>query len=141
MDKLNLSLSFNQKLETYVGNTGDVVNKAQLFDANLAQHLVIAKKVIPVLVDFSNKMEELLDEMRVLFDGLLPKVPPVATENLPDISGEIPSLTRWEKDAATETPTKPDQPGPSAPIERRKPVVTPKPKKTQNSLLNQLKTL
>ena len=36
LDKLNLSLAFNQKLETYVGNTGDVVNKAQLFDANLA---------------------------------------------------------------------------------------------------------
>ena len=117
VDKLNLSLAFNQKLETYVGNTGDVVNKAQLFDANLAQHPVTAKKVIPVLVDFADKMEELLDEMRVLFDGLLPKVPPVAAENLPDISSEIPSLTGWGKDAATETPTKPDQPGPSASIQ------------------------
>ena len=113
VDKLNLSLAFNQKLEAYVGNTGDVVNKAQLFDANLAQHPVTAKKVIPVLVDFADKMEELLDEMRVLFDGLLPEVPPLAAENLPDISGEIPSLTGWGKDAATETPTKPDQSGPS----------------------------
>ena len=26
LDKLNLSLAFNQKLETYVGHTGDVVN-------------------------------------------------------------------------------------------------------------------
>ena len=60
-------------------------------------------------------MEELLDEMRVLFDGLLPEVPPLAAENLPDISGEIPSLTGWGKDAATETPTKPDQPGPTKP--------------------------
>ena len=93
VDKLNLSLAFNQKLETYVGHTGDVVNKAQLFDANLAQHPVTAKKVIPVLVDFADKMEELLDEMRVMFDGLLPEVPPVAAENLPDISSEIPSLT------------------------------------------------
>ena len=114
VDKLNLSLAFNQKLETYVENTGDVVNKAQLFDANLVQHPVTAKKVIPVLVDFADKMEELLDEMRVLFDGLLPEVPPVAAENLPDISGEIPSLTGWGKDATTETPTKLDQPGPSA---------------------------
>ena len=48
VDKLNLSLAFNQKLEAYIGNTEDVVNKAQLFDANLAQHPVIAKKVIPV---------------------------------------------------------------------------------------------
>ena len=117
MDKLNLSLAFNQKLETYVGHTGDVVNKAQLFDANLAQHPVTTKKVIPVLVDFANKMEELLDEMRVLFDRLLPEIPPVAAENLPDISSEIPSLTGWGKDGTTETPTKPDQPGPSTPIQ------------------------
>ena len=115
LDKLNLSLAFNQKLETYVGNSGDVVNKAQLIDANLAQHRVTTKKVIPVLVDFADKMEELLDEMRVLFDGLLPEVPPVAAENLPDISGEIPSLTRWGKDGTTETPTKPHQPGPFEP--------------------------
>ena len=93
------------------------MNKAQLFDANLAQHPVTAKKVILVLVDFADKMEELLDEMRVLFDGLLPDVPPVAAENLRDISGEIPSLTGWGKDGTTETPTKPDQPGPSEPIQ------------------------
>ena len=125
MDKLNLSLAFNQKLEAYVGNTGDVVNKAQLFDANLAQHPVTAKKVIPVLVDFADKMEELLNEMRVLFDGLLPEVLPLAAENLPDISGEIPSLIGWGKDAATETPTKPDQPGPSEP--RREEVAPARP--------------
>ena len=87
LDKLNLSLAFNQKLETYVGHTGDVVNKAKLFDANLAKNPITAGKVIPVLVDFAEKMEELLDEMRVLFDGLQPEVPPIAAENLPDISG------------------------------------------------------
>ena len=92
-----------------------MINKAQLFDANLTQHPVTAKKVIPVLVDFVDKMEELLDEMRVFFDGLLPEVPPVAAEKLPDISGEIPSLTGWGKDGITETPTKPDQSGPSEP--------------------------
>ena len=92
LDKLNLSLAFNQKLETYVGHTGDVVNKAKLFDANLAKNPVTAQKVIPVLVDFAEKMEELLDKMRILFDGLQPEVPPVTVENLPDISGEIPSL-------------------------------------------------
>ena len=51
--------------------------------------------------------------MRVLFDGRLPEVPPVAAENLPEISGEVPSLTGWGKDETTRTPTKPDQPGPS----------------------------
>ena len=113
LDKLNLSLAFNQKLETYVGNTGDVVKKAKLFDANLAKNPVTVGKVIPVLVDFAEKMEELLDEMRVLFDGLQPEVPPVAEENLPDISGEIPSLIGWGKEGTMETPTKPDQLGAS----------------------------
>ena len=127
LDKLNLSLAFNQKLETYVGHTGDVVNKAQLFDANLAQHPIAAKKVIPVLMDFANKMEELLDEMRILFDGLQPEVPLVAAENLPDISGEIPSLIGWGKDGTTETPTKPDQTGPSEPIQEKEASVRPKP--------------
>ena len=127
LDKLNLSLAFNQKLETYVGHTGDVVNKAQLFDANLAQHPVAAKKVIPVFVDFADKMEELLDEIRTLFDGLQPKVPPVAAENLPDISGEISSLTGWGRDGTTETPTKPDQPGPSEPIQEKEAQARPEP--------------
>ena len=127
VDKLNLSLAFNQKLEAYVGNTGDVVNKAQLFDANLAQHPVTAKKVIPVLVDFADKMEELLDEMRVFFDGLLPEVPPVAAKNLPDISGEVPSLTGWGKDGTTEIPTKPDQPGSSAPNQEEEAPTRPEP--------------
>ena len=95
------------------------MNKAQLFDANLAQHPVAAKKVIPVLVDFADKMEELLDEMRTLFDGLQLEVPPVAAENLPDILGEIPSLTGWGRDGTTETPTKPDQLGPSEPIQEK----------------------
>ena len=113
LDKLNLSLAFNQKLETSVGHTGDVVNKAKLFDANLAKNPVTAGKVIPVLVAFAEKMEELLDEMRILFDGLQPEVPPIAADNLPDISGEIPSLRGWGKEGTTETPTKPDQPGAS----------------------------
>ena len=115
LDKLNVALAFNQKLEAYVGHTGDVINKARLFDANLAKNPVTARKVIPILVDFAEKMEELLDEMRVLFDGLQPEVPPIAAENLSDISGEIPSVTGWGKEATIETLSKPDQPGPSEP--------------------------
>ena len=75
-----------------------MVNKARLFDANLAKNPVSAGKVISVLVDFAEKMEELLDEMQVLFDELQQEVPPIAAENLLDILGEIPSLTRWEKE-------------------------------------------
>ena len=82
LDKLNVALAFNQKLEGYVGHTGDVDNKARLFDANLAKNPVLAGKIIQVLVDFVEKMEELLDEMQVLFDRLQPEVPPVAAENL-----------------------------------------------------------
>ena len=116
IDKLNVALTFNQKLEAYVCHSGDVVNKARLFNANLAKNLVSAGKVIPILVDFAEKMEELLDKMRVLFDRLQPEVCLVAAENLPDISGEIPSLTGWERETVpTETPKKPDQSGPSKP--------------------------
>ena len=128
LDKLNVALAFNQKLETYVGNTRDVINcKAKLFDANLAKNPVTDGKVIPVLVDFVEKMEELLDEMRVLFDGLQPEVPPIAAENLPGISGEIPSLTGFEKEATTKTPTKPDQPGASKPTQEEDVLAGPEP--------------
>ena len=114
VDKLNVAHQFNQKLEEYVGNSGDVVNKARLFDENLTKNPVSTKKVIPILVDFAEKMEELLDEMRVLFERLQPEVPPATAENLPDISGEIPSLTGWGRETAPmETPTKSDQLGPS----------------------------
>ena len=96
IDKLNSALLFNQKLEEYVGHPGNVVNKVHLFDENLVKHPVSTAKVIPVLIDFAEKMEELLDDMRDLFDGMQPEAPPVVTlENLPDISGEIPSLTGW----------------------------------------------
>ena len=48
----------------------DVLNKARLFDEGLAKNLVTATKVIPVLVDFNQKMEELLMNIRSPFDGL-----------------------------------------------------------------------
>ena len=113
IDKLNITLTFNQKFEAYVSHPGDVVNKARLFDANLAKNPVLAGKVILILVDFVEKMEELLDKMRTLFDGLQVEVPLVAAENLLDISGEIPSLTEWGQE--TEMLTKLDQPGPFEP--------------------------
>ena len=116
VDKLNAALQFNQKLEEYVGNPGDVVNKVRLFDENLARNPVSASKVMPILVDIAEKMEELFDEMKVMFEGLQLEVPLVAVENLSDISGEIPSLTGWGQETApTKTPTKPDQSGPSKP--------------------------
>ena len=127
LDKLNVTLAFNQKLEAYVGNTRDVINKAKLFNANLAKNPVTAGKVIPVLVDFAEKMEELLDEMRVLFDGLQLEVPPIATENLSDISSEILSLMGWGKEATTETLTKSDQSGASESTQEEEVPARPEP--------------
>ena len=91
------------------------MNKVRPFDETLAKHLISAAKVILVLVDFAEKMEKLLDDMKGLFDKLQPEAPLVVIlENLSDISGEIPSLTGWGRDAAPiETPTKADQPKPS----------------------------
>ena len=76
----------------------NVLNKARLFNDNLATNLVSAAKVIPILVDFVAKMEELLDDMRSLFDGLgSEENQEVALENVSNISlktGDISSLTR-----------------------------------------------
>ena len=92
-----------------MSHLGDQLNKAQLFYDNLATNPVLAAKIIPILVDFAAKMEELLDDMRSLFDGLGPKVnQEVPLENVPDISleiGNFPSLTGWRWQVApTETP-------------------------------------
>ena len=67
-----------------MSHPGDVLNKAQLFDDNLATNPVSAAKVIPILVDFVVKMEELLNDIRNLFDGLGPKRnQEVLLENVP----------------------------------------------------------
>ena len=96
IDKLNSALLFNQKLEEYVGNLSDVVNKARLFDENLVKHPISTAKVILVLVDFAEQMEELFDNMRGLFNVLQLEAPPVVSlENLPNLLEKIPSLIGW----------------------------------------------
>ena len=99
-----------------------MLNKARLFDSNLAKNPISTAKVIPVLVDFAKKMEEILDNMRSLFDKLGAEGhPEVPLENVPDISSNIPSLTGWGKEAApTKTSTKSNQPLPSEPIKETK---------------------
>ena len=101
-----------------MSHLGNVLNKARLFDDNLANHPISAAKIIPILTDFAEKMEELLNNMRSLFDELGPEGnQEVPLENVLDISLEtsnIPSLTGWRWEAApTKTPLKSDQPGPS----------------------------
>ena len=87
-----------------------MLNKARLFNNNLVKNLISVAKAIPVLVDFIEKMEELLDDLRSFFDGLGAEGhPEVPLENIPDISSNILSLTGWGKEAAlTETSTKLD---------------------------------
>ena len=90
-------------------------------------------------MDFADKMEELLDEMKIHFDGLQPEVTPVTAENLPDISREIPSLIGWEKDGTIETPTKSDQPGPSEPIQEKEAPARPEPAPLTSKLVKDYK--
>ena len=44
-----------------------VLNKARLFNEGLAKNSVTVAKVIPVLVDFNKKLEEILLDRRGLF--------------------------------------------------------------------------
>ena len=70
VNKLNDSLDLVCKIEGYMQLPADVLNKARLFDEGLAKNPVTAVKVILVLVNFNQKMEEILLNMRGLFEGL-----------------------------------------------------------------------
>ena len=56
---------------------GDVVNKAKLFDNQLkgTRH-IFGSKVIIVLVDYRQRMERFLEEMRMFIADELPETPP-----------------------------------------------------------------
>ena len=73
-----------------------MLNKVRLFDEGFAKNSVTVAKVIPVLVDFNQKMEEILLDMRGLFEGLeaqqlvpLDQLPNLSinTEKLPMLQG------------------------------------------------------
>ena len=68
--KLGESLELVRKMEGVIQQPADILNKAKLFDAGLAKNSVNAAKVIPVLVNFNQKIDELLMDMQVLFEGL-----------------------------------------------------------------------
>ena len=57
-------------MERVVEKPAEILNKARLFDDGLAKNPVTAAKVIPVLVDFNQKMDEIFQDMHALFDGL-----------------------------------------------------------------------
>ena len=92
--KLNKSQELIRKMEGVVQQPVEILNKARLFNEGLAKNPVTAAKVIPVLVDFNEKMDEILLDMQALFDGL--KVEGlVPLEQVPNISinmEELPNL-------------------------------------------------
>ena len=68
--KLNESLDLIRKMEEVVQQPTEIFNKARFFDEGLAKNPVTIAKVIPVLVDFNQKIDEILLDMRALFNGL-----------------------------------------------------------------------
>ena len=95
--KLGKSLELVRKMEGVAQQTKDILNKAKLFDEGLAKNPVTTAKVIPVLVNFNQKMDEILMDMRALFedfevDGL------VSLDQVPNIcinTKELPMLQGW----------------------------------------------
>ena len=66
-EALHLLIQFHN----FVGQPGDLVTKARVFDETVAKALPITRaKVINIVVDYSSKMETLLAEMRKLMVGL-----------------------------------------------------------------------
>ena len=68
--KLGESLELVRKMEGMAQQPADILNKAKLFDEGFAKNPVTTAKVIHVLVDFNEKMDEILMDMRALFEGL-----------------------------------------------------------------------
>ena len=105
--KLVESLELVKKMEGVAQQPTEILNKAKLFDKGLAKNPVTAAKVIPVLVDFNQKMEELLLDMRALFDGLEVEglVPLDQVPNISINTEELPTLQGWGTGTTGQTPT------------------------------------
>ncbi len=74
------------RIEGYISHSGDIVNKAKLFDVEVrSDGRLSAPKMVAVLVDFSRKMDVTLAEMRKLFPGSS-----AGPSHLPDIPPESP---------------------------------------------------
>ena len=101
INKLNDSFDLVRKVKGYIQLPTDVLNKTRLFDEVFAKNLVIVAKVILVVVDFNQKMEEILLNMRDLFEGLEAQqlVPLDYLPNLSINTKELPTLQGWEAGA------------------------------------------
>ena len=105
--KLGESVELVRKMEGLALQPTEILNKARLFDEGLAKNLVTAAKVIPILVDFNEKMEELLLDMRALFDGLEVEglIPLDQVPNISINTEELPTLQGWGTGTVEQTPT------------------------------------
>ena len=63
VNKLNDRLDVIRKIEDYIQEPAGVINKSKLFNAGLAKNWITTAKVIPVLVEFNQKMNDLLTDM------------------------------------------------------------------------------
>ena len=95
--KLGESLELVRKMEGMVQQPTHILNKAKLFNKGLAKNPITAAKVIPVLVDFNQKMHKILMDMRALFEGLEVDglVPLDQVPNISINSEELPTLQGW----------------------------------------------
>ena len=132
--KLAESLELVRKMEGVAQQPAKILNKARFFDEGLAKNPVTVAKVILVLVDFNQKMEELLLDMRTLFDGLEVEglVPLDQVPNISINTKEFQTLQGWgtRTTRQTPTPTKPattPEPTPQDIQEKGEPAQQPKP--------------
>ena len=101
--KMGEALNLLTQFQSYVGQPGDVVTKARIFDETVTKGLsVTGSKVISIVVDYSAKIEALLLEMRQLMIGLHP--PPLPTGSI-DLA-DFPELPAAEILQGLSTPTK-----------------------------------
>ena len=101
--KTREALSLLTQFQSYVGQPGDVLTKARIFDETMARGLpVTGSKVVNIVVDYTAKMETLLVGMRKLMTDLHPVALP--TESI-DLT-EFPKLLAAEILQGLSTPTK-----------------------------------
>ena len=56
-----------RKFHAFVGYSSDVVTKARLYDESMMKlEVVLVPKVLQILIDYSRKVEKLLEELRTL---------------------------------------------------------------------------
>ena len=89
--KTGEALSLFTQFQSYVGQSGNFVTKARIFDETVAKGLLVTgSKVINIVVDYSAKMEALLVDMWKLMADLHPEALPTGSIDLTDFP-ELPA--------------------------------------------------